>query len=347
MIFWNLPFFKSVWPWIWPWTNGPRSNTTTFSESPYVNCIGSPILHKPLGLIFPCQKWTSLVILTLFFVKIVNIFLKIRYLSYWKTVFSYVIYRKQSVQEKLIRLFGWNKHNFQIFWKWHVLRFNWVKWPWKMRSRSNLKVDLGVLGTCLGGSVIGTYHLKPIFNGEKQMGTVLRKVRHFKMAAVWKPIEILQWRGGNLVSCLLRTIWCASWMPVCSGSGKLVGERPFAKFFSLACSAWPTSNFLCGKYARQFQKSVWEAGKLYPRRFLRYCNLKFWNFWLRTGLWPWKIGQGQWNWVSVVRLPGAIYEKNFMNVRKKKRRKRIRIIIIIIIPKTIVFTMWMVNTNNN
>ena len=110
IIFWNLPFLKSVWPWIWPWTNGPRSNMTKFSESPYVNYIGLPILHKPLGPIFPCQKWTSLVILTLFFVKIVNIFLKIRYLSYWKTVFSYVIYRGQSVQEKLIRLFGWKKN---------------------------------------------------------------------------------------------------------------------------------------------------------------------------------------------------------------------------------------------
>ena len=38
-----------------------------------------------------------------------------------------------------------------------------------MRSRSNLKVDLGVLGTYLGGSVIGSCHLKPIFHGEIQM----------------------------------------------------------------------------------------------------------------------------------------------------------------------------------
>ena len=190
MIFWNLPFFKSVWPWIWPWTNGPRSNMFTFSESPYVNCIGSSIHCKPVGPILPCQKWTYLVISTMFFVKIVNIFLKIRYLSYWKTVFRYVIYRGQSFQEKIIRLFGWNKHNFQIFWKWHVLRFKWVKWPWKMRSRSNLKVDLGVLGTCLGGSVIGCHHLKPIFHGEIQMSTIFVKMGQFKMAAIWKPLEI-------------------------------------------------------------------------------------------------------------------------------------------------------------
>ena len=53
-----------------------------------------------------------------------------------------------------------------------------------MRSRSNLKVDLGVLGTCLGGSTIGSYHLKPIFNGELQMLAIFGKVRHFKMAAI-------------------------------------------------------------------------------------------------------------------------------------------------------------------
>ena len=184
MIFWNLPFLKSVWPWIWPWTNNPRSNMITFSESPYVNYIGSPIHFKPVRLILPSQKWTYLVILTSFFIKIINIFLKIRYLTYGKKVFRYVIYRGQSVQEKIIRLFGWKKHIFQIFGKWHVLRFWRVKRPWKMRSRSNLKVDLGVLGTCLGGSTIGSYHLKPIFNGELQMPAVFDKVRHFKMAAI-------------------------------------------------------------------------------------------------------------------------------------------------------------------
>ena len=227
MIFWNLPFFKSVWPWIWPWNNDPRSNMMTFSESPYVNCIGSPIHFKPVRLIFPSEKWTSLAILTLFFIKIVNIFLKIRYLTYGKTVFRYVIYRGQSVQEKIIRLFGWNKHIFQIFWKWHVLRFRRVKWPWKMRSRSNLKVDLGVLGTCLGGSVIGCHHLKPIFHGVLQMSTVFVKVRHFKMAAIWKPLEISIKKAILLSTHLGGTVWCPSYNSKCSGSGTCL--YPFVK----------------------------------------------------------------------------------------------------------------------
>ena len=110
-----------------------------------------------------------------------------------------------------------------------------------MRSRSNLKVDLGVLGICLGGSVIGCYHLKPIFHGEIQMPAIFGKVRHFKMAAIWKPLQIFQNRPFHKWPCLLRTIWCPLCILKCTGLTQNVARPPFMKFVSLVCSAWLTS----------------------------------------------------------------------------------------------------------
>jgi len=110
-----------------------------------------------------------------------------------------------------------------------------------MRSRSNLKVDLGVLGTCLGGSVIGCYHLKPIFHGEIQMSTIFVKMGQFKMAAIWKPLEIFYTQTIQLLICLWDTVWCPLCILKWTGSTQNVGEPPFMKFISLVCSAWLTS----------------------------------------------------------------------------------------------------------
>ena len=110
-----------------------------------------------------------------------------------------------------------------------------------MRSRSNLKVDLGVLGIYLGGSTIGCYHLKPIFHGEMQMRPVCGKVQHFKMATISRPLQIFQNRPFPTWPCLLCTIWSANCMPECFGLCRNVAEPPFMKFISLVCSAWLTS----------------------------------------------------------------------------------------------------------
>ena len=59
---------------------------------------------------------------------------------------------------------------------------------------------------CLGGSTIGSYHLKPIFNGELQMSAIFGKVRHFKMAAIWKRLEIFHTQTIQLLICLWDTV---------------------------------------------------------------------------------------------------------------------------------------------
>jgi len=59
-----------------------------------------------------------------------------------------------------------------------------------MRSRSNLKVDLGVLGVCLGGFVIHLHDLESIFHGVMRMVTQNDDSVNVKNSIFQKPSKI-------------------------------------------------------------------------------------------------------------------------------------------------------------
>ena len=74
-----------------------------------------------------------------------------------------------------------------------------------------------------------------------------------------------------------------------------------------------------------------------------YIDLKFRVFGTKMGQWPWKVGQGHWNWVSVLRSTWGPYLYRFrvwpINFGCEEKRRRRIIIGIIIMTKTIVFTI--------
>ena len=58
-----------------------------------------------------------------------------------------------------------------------------------------------------------------------------------------------------------------------------------------------------------------------------YMDLKFRVFRTKMGLWPWKVGQGHWNWVSVLRSTWGPYLYRFrgcpINFVWKEKKQRI------------------------
>ena len=60
--------------------------------------------------------------------------------------------------------------------------------------------------------------------------------------------------------------------------------------------------------------------------------MNFCNFCIKISLWPWKVGQSHWNWVSVIRSSWGTWKSDELGLGRKKER-------IIILAKTIVFTI--------
>jgi len=80
---------------------------------------------------------------------------------------------------------------------------------------------------------------------------------------------------------------------------------------------------------RRMRVHSYEVSSKSDHKWRGYMNLKFRVFGTKMGLWPWKVGQGRWKWVSVLRSNRGPYlcrfracPLNFFQRKKKQKRKR-------------------------
>ena len=92
--------------------------------------------------------------------------------------------------------------------------------------------------------------------------------------------------------------------------------KPVTKYFgpisSLTWRSRSRSSKSRSSTWRRIGVHSYQVSSKFDHKWRSYMDLKFRVFGTKMGLWPWKVGQGRWNWVTVLRSTWGPYLYRFL-----------------------------------